>query len=223
MAAGAAHWDHQGRADVFRTVRGAKRIKVEWWTLTGLAAGLAGVSPAIGVGERAPDPPAMRIAGDPARLVLRSLDIAPGGTIAPSQVYDRTGCRGGNVSPGLSWASPPAGTRSFALLMLDLDAGWWHWAVFDIPAQVTALRAGAGDPGRHLMPPGAIQVRNDFGSVGYGGPCPPPGPPHHYRLTLYALRMPKLGLDASATPAQVDARVRASALAQATLVGLYGR
>jgi Raf kinase inhibitor-like YbhB/YbcL family protein len=182
--------------------------------------------------------PALAHAGGPAgvaagghavaasRLALRSADLAAGRAIALDQVYDGYGCNGGNISPALSWNGAPAATRSFAVLMFDSDApggGWWHWALFDIPPGVGALPAGAGDPARHLLPAGAIQARNDFGSLGYGGPCPPPGPPHHYHLTLYALRLPKLGLDASASAAQVAARVRANALAQAEIVSLYGR
>lgn len=160
------------------------------------------------------------------QLMLQSPDMTPGGTIALDHVYDESGCHGGNISPALLWSHPPAGTRSFAVLMLDPDApggGWWHWAVFDIPASVTSLRAGAGDPARHLLPAGAIEVRNDFGSSGYGGPCPPPGPPHHYRLMLYALRLAKLGLGANASAAQVAARARANALGATEIVGIYGR
>ena len=166
------------------------------------------------------------LASAAARLALQSRDLAPGAEIALAQVYDESGCRGGNTSPALSWDHQPAGTRSFAVLMFDQDApggGWWHWAVFDIPAGLTSLRSGAGTPARHLLPQGAIQVRNDWGFEGYGGPCPPPGPPHHYRLLLYALRVAKLGLDASASAAQVAARVRADALATAEIVALYGR
>jgi Raf kinase inhibitor-like YbhB/YbcL family protein len=161
-----------------------------------------------------------------ARLALRSPDLATGQPISLSQVYDSYGCEGGNISPALTWGDPPAGTRSFAVLMFDPDAPggvWWHWAIFDIPAEVRSLQAGAGDPPKHLLPAGAIQVRNDYGSLGYGGPCPPPGPPHHYHLMLYALRLSKLGLDMSASPAQVAARVLANALAEAEIVSLYGR
>lgn len=160
-----------------------------------------------------------------ADLALQSPDVTPGGTITLDHVYDESGCRGGNTSPALTWNHPPAGTRSFAVLMFDPDApgGWWHWGIFDISAGVTSLPVGAGDPARRLLPAGAVQVRNDFGSVGYAGPCPPPGPAHHYRLMLYALRVPRLGLDASASAAQVAARVRASALAEAEIVALYGR
>ena len=171
-------------------------------------------------------PAATGQAGAAAQLALQSPDITSGGSIAIEHVYDGSGCHGGNISPALSWRHPPAGTRSFALLMFDPDApggGWWHWAVFDIPAGVSSLRAGAGNPAGHLLPAGAVQARNDFGSPGYGGPCPPPGSPHHYRLTLYALRLAKLGLGIDASPAQIDARARASALAEAQVVGLYAR
>ncbi|HVC30105.1 MAG TPA: hypothetical protein VND24_02885, partial [Steroidobacteraceae bacterium] len=83
------------------------------------------------------------------RLTVRSPDFASGRAISLGHVYDRSGCHGGNASPALLWSHAPAGTRSFAVLMFDPDAPggiWWHWAVFDIPAGVRSLRAGAGDP-----------------------------------------------------------------------------
>ena len=159
-------------------------------------------------------------------LAFQSPDVLSGAEIALDHVYDRSGCHGGNSSPALVWAHPPLGTRSFAVLMLDPDAPggvWWHWAVFDIPATARSLRANAGDPARHLLPQGAVQVNNDFGSLGYAGPCPPPGPPHHYRLLLYALRVANLGLEPGASAAQVAANAQSNALAQAEIVGLYGR
>ena len=197
---------------------GSRRI-----VLTLTAALLA--TPLLAWADRGAGPPATRLTATAPRFALSSADFAPGGTIAPGRVYDGSGCHGGNASPALSWHHPPAGTRSFAVLMFDPDArgGWWHWAVFDIPASVTSLPAVAGDPARHLLPAGAVQARNDWGSPGYGGPCPPPGPPHHYRLALYALKVTTLGLGAGASAAQVAARVRVYALAQAEIVGLYRR
>lgn len=201
------------------------RIGSARWNVLALAAAFL-ATPALALAApMATIPPVARLAAAASGLALQSTDFAPGGAITLGCVYDGFGCHGGNASPALSWNHPPAGTRSFAVLMLDPDArgGWWHWAVFDIPAEVTSLRAGAGDPARHLLPMGAIQVRNDWGLTGYGGPCPPPGPPHHYRLMLYALSVAKLGLGTSASAAQVAAKVQASALAQAEIVGLYGR
>ncbi|MHB8816287.1 MAG: YbhB/YbcL family Raf kinase inhibitor-like protein [Steroidobacteraceae bacterium] len=190
-----------------------------------VAALLATPPPALASEPAESPPPVWREAAAASPLALLSPDVAAGGAIALGCVYDASGCQGGNASPALIWNHPPAGTRSFAVLMFDSDApgGWWHWAVFDIPAAVTSLRSGAGDPARHLLPVGAIQVRNDFGSIGYGGPCPPPGRPHHYRLMLFALSVAKLGLDASASAEQVAARVQARALAKTEIVALYGR
>lgn len=193
-------------------MRRTMRIGSGHWLVLTLLAALLGCGPPL--------------ASAAARLALQSRDLAQGGQMTLRQVYDDSGCHGSNISPALSWDDPPAGTRSFAVLMFDPDApggGWWHWAVFDIPMGVTSLRSGAGTPGTDLLPLGAIQARNDWGSQGYGGPCPPPGPPHRYRLLLYALRVAKLGLDASASAAQVAAKVRADALATAEIVGLYGR
>jgi Raf kinase inhibitor-like YbhB/YbcL family protein len=207
-------------------MRRRTRISGQRRPVIALAAALAATAP-LAWAHGPPGPTARRAPALPAAaLALRSPDLAPAGALALGQVYDRSGCHGGNTSPALFWSHRPAGTRSFAVLLLDPDApggGWWHWAVFDIPATVRSLPAGAGDPARHLLPAGAIQVRNDWGSVGYGGPCPPPGPPHHYHLMLYALRLARLGLDASASAAQVAARVHAHALGEAQIVGLYGR
>ena len=160
-------------------------------------------------------------------FTLSSSDFSAGGKLAEAQVFNGFGCKGGNVSPALSWSGAPEGTKSFALLVHDPDAptgsGWWHWVVYNIPATTAALPAGAGDPKKSLMPKGAIQGRTDYGSVGYGGPCPPPGAPHHYNFTLYALKVPKLEVPEGASAALIAFNVRAQALAEAQLTGLYGR
>jgi Raf kinase inhibitor-like YbhB/YbcL family protein len=160
-------------------------------------------------------------------FTLASSDIAPGGRIGEAQVFNGYGCKGGNVSPALTWSGAPAGTQSFALLVHDPDAptdhGWWHWVVYNIPARTTSLAAGAGDASKGLLPAGVVQGRTDFGSAGYGGPCPPPGKPHHYYFRLYALKVPKLAVPADASPALVGSSVQAQALGHAELLGLYGR
>jgi hypothetical protein len=121
----------------------------------------------------------------------------------------------------------PAGTKSFALLMHDPDAptgsGWWHWIVYNIAGDVTSLPADAGDPKKSLMPALTVQGRNDYGTRGYGGPCPPPGKPHHYYFRLYALKVPKLDVPDDATAALVGANVNANALGVTQILGLYGR
>lgn len=157
-------------------------------------------------------------------LTVTTPDFQNGGEIAIKQVF--TGCKGQNVSPALSWSGEPAGTQSFAVTMFDPDAptgsGWWHWTVWNIPASVHALPEGAGSGGAGL-PAGAVQGLTDFGFSHYGGPCPPPGPAHHYHVTVYALKVPTLPLDSSASGAKVGFNVHFNALAQGEIVGLFGR
>jgi Raf kinase inhibitor-like YbhB/YbcL family protein len=160
-------------------------------------------------------------------FTLTSPELSPGATLAEAQVYNGFGCKGGNVSPALKWSGVPAGTQSFALLVHDPDApttsGWWHWVVYNIPAGTTSLPASAGDPQKKLMPAPAVQGRTDFGTPGYGGPCPPPGKPHHYNFRIYALKVPKLEVPADASPAMIAFNVHANELGHAELTGLYGR
>ena len=160
-------------------------------------------------------------------FTLTSPDITSGKPIPDAQVFNSFGCSGKNVSPALSWSHAPAGTLSFALLVHDPDAptgsGWWHWVVYDIPANVSSIPAGAGDPTKKLMPAPAVQGKTDFGTPGYGGPCPPPGLPHHYQFRLYALKVAKLEVPADATAALVGFNVNANSLGMAQIVGIYQR
>jgi hypothetical protein len=171
--------------------------------------------------------PAAQETGVMPKFTLTSTDFTEGDTLANTQVFNEFGCKGGNVSPALAWSGAPAGTQSFALLMHDPDAptgsGWWHWIVYNIPAATGSLPAGAGDAKKGLMPKGAVQGRTDYGSVGYGGPCPPPGKPHHYNFRLYALKVPKLEVPEGASAALIAFNVRAQALGEAQLTGMYGR
>jgi Raf kinase inhibitor-like YbhB/YbcL family protein len=158
---------------------------------------------------------------------LRSPTVAPDGTLANDQVYDGFGCSGRNISPALTWSGAPAGTKSFALTVYDPDAptgsGWWHWVVYDIPASVTELAEGAGDAGGSL-PASAKQGRTDFGTAGYGGPCPPAGDkPHHYVFTLYALKVATIDVPAGSSAAWIGFTIRASRLASSSFTALYGR
>ena len=158
-----------------------------------------------------------------AAMELSSPDIKQGTAVGLPQVYSK--CGGGNASPALSWRGAPAGTKSFAITAFDPDAhgGWWHWIVYNIPPGTSALPAGAGDPKKGQMAAGAVQGRNDYGSVGYGGPCPPPGKPHHYNFTLYALKVAKLEVPQGASAALIGFNARAHALGEAKLTGMYGR
>ena len=152
-------------------------------------------------------------------FTLKSNDI--GGQATQKQFLNAFGCTGENISPQLSWENAPEGTQSFAVTMYDKDAptgsGFWHWVIFNIPTNVNELKSGAGDVTKNLMPEGAIQSNSDGGRPGYGGPCPQPGPPHMYLITVYALKT-KLTLDKNATPAIVGLMINNNLIAKASLV-----
>lgn len=163
------------------------------------------------------------------QFTLTSADFQPGGRLADEQAYDGMGCTGANVSPALRWSNAPPGTKSFALLLHDPDAptggaGWWHWIAYDIPATTTALAKGAGKPDGTAMPAGAKSVANDYGTPGYGGPCPPEGDkPHRYVFTLYALSVGELALPNGAHAPVIGFVVNANAIGKASITGMYGR
>ena len=164
----------------------------------------------------------------PARLTVTSPDIKPNARLAEKQVFKGMGCNGSNVSPAISWSGAPAGTKSFAVTAYDPDAptgsGWWHWVIFNIPATAKGLPEGAGDPAKRLAPAGSAQGNTDFGTPGYGGPCPPPGHGvHHYIFTVFALKTDKIEVPANATAAMVGFNLNANALAKGTLTGTYSR
>lgn len=156
-------------------------------------------------------------------LELTSPDLSEGGHLKRAQVNSH--CGGGNRSPALHWVGAPKQTRSFALTLFDSDAngghGFWHWLVFDIPADADGLPEGAGSG--NGLPAGAVQAKNDFGTVGYGGACPPPGPAHHYTFTLYALASPAIAVTANKNDGALASWLKAQALASATLAGTYAR
>ena len=160
---------------------------------------------------------------------LGSADIKANAPIADEQVFAGFGCSGKNVSPVLKWSGAPQGTKSFALLVHDPDAptggaGWWHWVVTNIPADVAELPKGAGKADGSALPKGATQINTDFGGPGWGGPCPPVGhKPHRYNFTLHALKVDKLDLPPGATASLAGFMINANSIGKATLTGKYGR
>ncbi len=163
-----------------------------------------------------------------AEFTLSSPTIKPNSTLSSDQVFNGFGCSGKNLSPALQWNGAPTGTKSFAITLYDPDAptgsGWWHWVVYNLPATVTKLPDGAGDPSGKLLPKGTVQGRTDFGTSGFGGACPPPGnPPHHYIFTVHALKTEKIELPKDASAAMVGFMLNANCLAKASLTAQYGR
>ena len=159
-------------------------------------------------------------------FTLTSTDITDGKPMTKNQEFNGFGCTGANKSPTLSWSGVPEGTKSLALTVYDPDAptgsGWWHWVVFNIPADTTSLPANIDASGTGL-PSGAIQSRTDYGKAGFGGACPPQGDkPHHYQFTLHALKT-NLELNTDAMPAMVGFLLNQNSLGKATLTATYAR
>jgi Raf kinase inhibitor-like YbhB/YbcL family protein len=130
-------------------------------------------------------------------------------------------CDGADLSPALEWSGEPSETQSFALIVDDPDAPngtWNHWLLYDVAASVHALPQGY-QQGRD-----GVSGMNDFGKLGYGGPCPPKGHgPHRYFFKLYALRVPSLGLKAGVKRAELDKALKDNVLAEANYQGRYER
>ncbi|MDT0644829.1 YbhB/YbcL family Raf kinase inhibitor-like protein [Zunongwangia sp. F363] len=151
-----------------------------------------------------------------------------GGQVTFKEEFNSFGCEGENISPQLYWENVPGGTKSFAITMFDPDAptesGWWHWLIFDIPATITSLPAGAGNLDSGMAPKPAIQSITDFGNSGYGGPCPPEGDNvHTYIITVYALQTPVLGLAPTANPALVSYYLNQNTIEKASLIVYHNR
>ncbi|MDA8172879.1 MAG: YbhB/YbcL family Raf kinase inhibitor-like protein [Nitrospiraceae bacterium] len=155
---------------------------------------------------------------------------APGlqGQLTIAQVFNGFGCAGENISPLLKWSNAPKGAKSFAVTVYDMDAptgsGWWHWVIFNIPANVNELKEDAGNIGKNLAPRGSVQGMTDFGRPGFGGACPPAGDKaHRYIFTVYALNVAELGLDAKTPPAMVGFFLHQDAIAKASVISYYKR
>ncbi|WP_433333178.1 YbhB/YbcL family Raf kinase inhibitor-like protein [Spirillospora sp. CA-294931] len=152
---------------------------------------------------------------------LRSDDVAEGERLADEHVFDDWGFSGRNRSPHLSWSGFPAETKSFAVTCFDPDAptgsGFWHWVLFDVPAEVTELATGAGTEDAKV----GVHARTDYGTKAYGGAAPPPGDPHRYVFTVHALDVETLGIDSDVSPAVAGFNITAHTLARASIVPVY--
>jgi Raf kinase inhibitor-like YbhB/YbcL family protein len=160
------------------------------------------------------------------QLQVASTDIAEGERLPDPHASGRMGAGGEDRSPQLSWSGAPEGTRSYAVTCYDPDAptqsGFWHWAVADIPAGVTELPSGAGDPDDPRMPDGSLTLRNDAGLRGYVGAAPPEGHgPHRYIFAVHAVDTDSLGLPEDATPAYLGFNLFSHTLARGTIVATF--
>lgn len=157
---------------------------------------------------------------------LTSRTFAAGTAMPSSTVLNGLDCHGPNISPDLEWSGAPPKTKSYVLILDDYEArggdGFIHWVAYNIPSSVTALEAnsGAGEPD---ISAGGKNAYNDFLRRRYDGPCPPEGPPHKYRFTVYALDLPSI--DDAGTPMtwrKLRFIIRGHVLAETSLTGLRG-
>ncbi|OGW44001.1 MAG: hypothetical protein A2132_02165 [Nitrospirae bacterium RBG_16_43_11] len=133
-------------------------------------------------------------------------------------------CDSSDFSPPLKWDGIPAGTKSFAIIMDDPDAPvgtFTHWVIYDIPADTNTLPEGLlKDPD---LSKGIKQGTTSFRRTGYGGPCPPPGRPHRYFFTIYALDIQTTGLVSKASKQDVENKIKGHIIGKAIVMGKYGR
>ena len=142
---------------------------------------------------------------------------------AGADIPRKFSCQGSDASPALLWTEPPAGTQSLALIADDPDAPagtWVHWVLYDLPSSVRRL-SEAISPSEEVAG-GGRQGVNDFGKLGYGGPCPPPGKAHRYFFKIYALDK-RLDLKAGATKSDLERAMNGHVLAKAEVMGRYHR
>jgi Raf kinase inhibitor-like YbhB/YbcL family protein len=159
-------------------------------------------------------------------FTVTSSDCAHGEPLGTPHVSGVMGAGGEDRSPQLSWSGFPEGTKSFAVTVYDPDAptasGFWHWAVFNIPASVTELPSGAGDAPGSGLPAGAIQLKHDGGGVGYIGAAPPAGHgPHRYFTVVHAVDVETLEVPAEASPAFLGFNLFSHTLARATVTPTF--
>lgn len=152
---------------------------------------------------------------------VSSNDIHEGQLMKSEFTFSGMGCTGDNISPQLSWKDAPEGTKSFAITVFDPDAptgsGWWHWLALNIPANVSSVEQGS--PMKNVL-----QTKNDFGTMSYGGACPPAGDGmHRYQYTVWALPQEKIDLPADISPAVVGYTLNSMALDKAVLTATYVR
>jgi Raf kinase inhibitor-like YbhB/YbcL family protein len=157
-------------------------------------------------------------------FTVTSTTVRDGEVLPAAQMSGMFGVPGGaDISPQLSWSGAPEGTQSYAVTVYDPDAptqsGFWHWAVANIPADVTGLPEGAGDDTGKELPAGAFQLRNDGGQARFIGAAPPAGHgAHRYFITVHALDVADLGVPAEGTPAYLGFNIASHILGRATII-----
>lgn len=169
-------------------------------------------------------PAAMTAQGGANAVVVESPTIKAGETIPRDHTAD-----GKNLSPALTWSKLPAATKQIAVICDDPDVPmpqpFVHWVIYKIPAAAKGLPEGLAMDATLTAPPelaGAIQGISGFRRAGYRGPAPPPGKPHHYHFTVFALDA-ELDLQPGLNKAGLLEAMKGHILGQGELVAIYER
>lgn len=175
--------------------------------------------PGCGTGPKAlaPEPPAKQTPNQKSEITLVSAAFKEGQPI-PRQYA----CDGVNVSPPLEWGSAPKNAKTIAIIADDPDAPagtWVHWVLYNLPAENIGLVENV--PATETLNAGGFQGKNDFGKIGYGGPCPPSGT-HHYFFKVFAVD-DELPLKAGATRAELEKALEGHVISKGQLMGTYKR
>lgn len=161
-------------------------------------------------------------------MKIESQNIKSQQTISEEHIFNGFGCNGKNLSPQISWSDAPQEAESFAITIFDPDAptssGWWHWVVLNIPKNYQELPLNFGGDDKAVLKDEVRQVKNDFGTFKFGGPCPPEGDkPHRYIITVHALGTDELDIPDDASAALASLMINQNTIAKAELIGFYGR
>ena len=146
------------------------------------------------------------------------------GKYLPQRCAHASAPGGQNVSPPVVWGEVPPGTKSFAFTMIDSHPaarGWVHWLVINIAGSAREIRENSSGV-RDSMPAGALELRNDYGTIGYGGPNPQRGSgPHDYVMTVYALSVEELELGPFSTLDELKSEMHRNGVGLASVVGMF--
>jgi Raf kinase inhibitor-like YbhB/YbcL family protein len=159
-------------------------------------------------------------------LQLQVAGLKANEVIPQKFVYNHSGCSGDNISPEITWSGVPASAKSLALVVWDQDApvsgGFYHWVILNVPIGTKSLAEGAGNATSHKAPAGSVQLFNDWGEPGYGGPCPPGHSRHRYHFILYALGVTQLPATIKTKISEATAQIKQAAVANTEVVLVYG-
>ena len=164
-----------------------------------------------------PEPPAKPTPNQKSEITLVSAAFKEGQPI-PRQYT----CDGVNISPPLEWSGAPKTAKTIAIIADDPDAPagtWVHWVLYNLPAENIGLVENV--PATETLKAGGFQGKNDFGKIGYGGPCPPSGT-HRYFFKIYAVDT-ELPLKAGATKADLEKALEGHVVSKGQLMGTYSR